>query len=502
MSDSNPPVGDAGDAKKRKASPLPDEEGHSGQRKPKYENGSVAGQDDTQPPEESDGEDYFNANNDSDDDDSGDDDDDDGPASSEEDNEALSKFQETLIEWIKTQRADGRRPMKVLSDRGIDQYSLWKYMVTKDEDEMTDDEKWALVHEVLTHPRNLRLLFREEVRRLQQQDYRKRIPGLDSLDDVAEAIKKANNIVILTGAGVSVSCGIPDFRSPNGLYAQIEDKYDLPDPQCLFDIEFLKIEPRPFFEFAKEIYPGSYTPSPTHFFIKELQKQNKLLRNYTQNIDTLEAVAGIDPVNVVTCHGSFATATCITCRRQVSSDYIKEDIMKQDIPYCEKCKDEESFYKPDIVFFGEPLPDRFGDCLKEDNGRVDLLLVMGSSLSVKPVAYIPKIISPTIPQILVNREIVARPHEFDYAYLGFADDFVHEICSRLGWTLPPSKPVVRTDSIAAPSSAGEPPATTSTTTTTWKARPKRGTMRRTRRQVMMRKMKMKKMMGGKRVYYY
>jgi NAD-dependent deacetylase sirtuin 1 len=101
---------------------------------------------------------------------------------------------------------------------------------------------------------------------------------------------------------VSVSCGIPDFRSRNGLYARLaKDFPTLPDPQAMFDINYFLKDPRPFFKFAKEIYPGQFQPSPSHRFIKLLEKRAKLLRNYSQNIDTLEQVAGIE--NVIQCHG-------------------------------------------------------------------------------------------------------------------------------------------------------------------------------------------------------
>ena len=143
---------------------------------------------------------------------------------------------------------------------------------------------------------------------LSEPPRRSKLEHVNTLEDCVELIKKSQNIIVLTGAGVSVSCGIPDFRSRDGVYARLAvDFPDLPDPQAMFDIHYFKKDPRPFFKFAREIYPGQFKPSPCHQFIKCIESSGKLLRNYTQNIDTLEQVAGIH--NVIQCHGSFATGT-------------------------------------------------------------------------------------------------------------------------------------------------------------------------------------------------
>lgn len=133
---------------------------------------------------------------------------------------------------------------------------------------------------------------------------RQKLTYVNTMSDVVQLIKNSKNIIVLTGAGVSVSCGIPDFRSRDGIYSRLaQDFPDLPDPQAMFDINYFSQDPRPFFKFAREIYPGQFKPSPCHQFIKMLEKQKKLLRNYSQNIDTLERVAGIK--NLIECHGQF-----------------------------------------------------------------------------------------------------------------------------------------------------------------------------------------------------
>jgi len=125
-----------------------------------------------------------------------------------------------------------------------------------------------------------------------------------------------------------------------------------------------------------------------------------LLRNYTQNIDTLEQQAGIE--KIIQCHGSFATATCLRCKHCVASTEIENDIMEQRIPLCTKCPSApgsdgeglpsptaQPIMKPDIVFFGEGMPDEFHRAMAFDKEECDLIIVIGSSLKVRPVALIP-----------------------------------------------------------------------------------------------------------------
>ncbi|CAF0901640.1 unnamed protein product [Brachionus calyciflorus] len=267
---------------------------------------------------------------------------------------------------------------------------------------------------------------------------RDKLPNVNTIEQCTELIHKSKNIILLTGAGCSVSCGIPDFRSRDGVYARLRvDFPDLPDPQSMFDIFYFEHDPRPFFKFAKEIYPGQFKPSLSHMFIKQLEQSGRLLRNYTQNIDTLELTADIK--NVIQCHGSFATATCTICKYKVDSEYIKDRIFNQEIPYCDKCsqivKDESEekligILKPDIVFFGEGLPEIYHKSINEDKNKCDLLIVIGSSLKVKPVANIPHLIPKDIPQILINRESLKHMN-FDIELLGDCDVIVNELLMRL-----------------------------------------------------------------------
>lgn len=166
---------------------------------------------------------------------------------------------------------------------------------------------------------------------------RKRLPVDLTFDSLVDIIDKARNIIVLTGAGISTSLGIPDFRSKSGLYNKLA-YLGLSDPQEVFDLSIFRQDPSIFYSIAKEILPVTTRFSPTHAFIKLLQDKGKLLRNYTQNIDNLEHYAGIRADRLVQCHGSFATATCQTCGYRTKGENLFEDIRNQIVSRCPRCK--------------------------------------------------------------------------------------------------------------------------------------------------------------------
>jgi hypothetical protein len=118
------------------------------------------------------------------------------------------------------------------------------------------DELWRLVAALVSQLRT-RLLPRARLG-----------AGAQTLEDACALLSRAQSIVVVTGAGISVSAGIPDFRSANGVYALVESRFQLPDPQSLFDIHYFAHDPEPFFSFAKHLYPGAYRPTASHRFIK------------------------------------------------------------------------------------------------------------------------------------------------------------------------------------------------------------------------------------------
>ncbi|KAF9949357.1 NAD-dependent protein deacetylase sirtuin-2 [Mortierella alpina] len=267
-----------------------------------------------------------------------------------------------------------------------------------------------------------------------------------SIDAIAHLINahKAKNIIVMTGAGISTAAGIKDFRSPGtGLYADLEE-YNLPFPEAVFDLEFFKKSPLPFYKLAKHLYPGGYRPTLTHYLLPLLAKKNLLLRSYTQNIDSLERLAGLNEDFLVEAHGSFTNAKCIQCEMTSDSTWVKKHIMDGDIPYCQRCS---GLVKPGITFFGEGLPLRFTKMVETDFESCDLLIVLGTSLKVEPFNKLIAKVSPRCPRLLINRERAGEElHSgFDFddkqkytiqrdaLFLGSCDEGVKKLAALCGW---------------------------------------------------------------------
>lgn len=211
------------------------------------------------------------------------------------------------------------------------------------------------------------------------------------------------NVVVMVGAGISTAAGIPDFRSPGtGLYANLA-KLKLPYPEAVFDIDYFREKPEAFYVLAKGLYPGNFHPTSFHRFIRWISDLGVLKRVYTQNIDTLERLAGVASEKIVEAHGSFAENHCIECFKEVDADTVKKAV-EDGIPCRCTCG---GLVKPDIVFFGEALPTRYFDCIDEDfNEDIDLCIVAGTSLQVSPFAQLPELVNSDVPRWLFNMEKV------------------------------------------------------------------------------------------------
>uniref|UniRef100_A0A2K6CT46 Sirtuin 3 n=1 Tax=Macaca nemestrina TaxID=9545 RepID=A0A2K6CT46_MACNE len=215
-------------------------------------------------------------------------------------------------------------------------------------------------------------------------------------------------------------------RSPgSGLYSNLQ-QYDLPYPEAIFELPFFFHNPKPFFTLAKELYPGNYKPNITHYFLRLLHDKGLLLRLYTQNIDGLERG---EPSKLD--HFTFHQQ-CIFLRPVFS--VLQADVMADRVPRCPVCT---GVVKPDIVFFGEPLPQRFLLHVV-DFPMADLLLILGTSLEVEPFASLTEAVRSSVPRLLINRDLVGplawRPRGRDVAQLGDVVHSVERLVELLGWT--------------------------------------------------------------------
>jgi len=196
---------------------------------------------------------------------------------------------------------------------------------------------------------------------------------------LAELIRRRQPCVVLTGAGVSTESGIPDFRSPTGLWAQF-------DPFEYGSIDAFRRDPVKVWSFYKPRI-GMLTgaePNPAHAALAELERIGLVEAVVTQNIDLLHDRAGSR--EVVEVHGSIRTATCPGCGERVHLARVLELLAEADVPACPSCG---GILKPDVVFFGELLPAEEIDRAFDLARRARLLLVVGSALEVHPVAGLP-----------------------------------------------------------------------------------------------------------------
>jgi NAD-dependent deacetylase len=198
---------------------------------------------------------------------------------------------------------------------------------------------------------------------------------------VADLLGAANCAVVLTGAGISVPSGIPDFRSPGtGLWENV-------DPMEVAHIDAWRRDPDRFWSFYGQRFASltDKQPNDAHVALAELERRGLIRAVITQNIDRLHRLAGTE--RLIEVHGSIDRSVCMECGGKVSIDRVVELLAAGDgAPLCEACV---APLKPDVVLFGELLPER---ALMEAQALAmdaDLMLCVGSSLEVYPVAGLP-----------------------------------------------------------------------------------------------------------------
>lgn len=182
---------------------------------------------------------------------------------------------------------------------------------------------------------------------------------------------------------------------------------------------------------ARELYPGKFHPTVSHVFIALLAAKGLLFHLFTQNIDCLERRAGVPDDLIVEAHGSFATQRCVECREPYPDDKMLEHVRAGEVPRCERCG---GLVKPDIVFFGEQLPDVFR-ARQHYPTQADMVLILGTSLTVHPFASLPETVREEAPRVLFNLERVGGigSRADDVVELGDCDAGIRKLADALGW---------------------------------------------------------------------
>jgi NAD-dependent deacetylase len=199
---------------------------------------------------------------------------------------------------------------------------------------------------------------------------------------LAELLRSADRAIALTGAGISVPSGIPDFRSPGtGLWANV-------DPMAVAHIDVFRREPERFWQFYGRRFAAlrDKRPNGAHRALAELERRGVIEAVVTQNIDGLHRLAGTR--DLIEVHGTIGTSSCLGCGERVALDEVRERLAAaaDGVPRCAACG---AALKPDVVLFGELLPER---ALSEAQALAldaDLMVCVGSSLEVYPVAGLP-----------------------------------------------------------------------------------------------------------------
>jgi NAD-dependent deacetylase len=204
------------------------------------------------------------------------------------------------------------------------------------------------------------------------------------VDRLAKLVRSARSVVALTGAGISTPSGIPDFRSPGeGLWAHV-------DPMEVVHIDTFHSDPAGFWRFYGDRFSslGSKRPNEAHRALVEMERRRLLDGVITQNIDMLHRKAGTE--TLIEVHGSIARSFCLVCGGDIPQLEVRARALgdPQGVPRCATCGDP---LKPDVVLFGEPLCDKALARARELCERADLLLCIGSSLEVYPVAGLPQL---------------------------------------------------------------------------------------------------------------
>jgi len=240
---------------------------------------------------------------------------------------------------------------------------------------------------------------------------------------VADLIRQSQRVIIFTGAGVSTESGIPDFRSPGGVW----HKYN---PEDFYYQKFISSEEsrEKYWQMSREFYEPlkKAQPNAAHKAVVELEKMGKLDCVITQNVDNLHQRAGSSPEKVIELHGTAVSVSCLTCRKKYPREEIQSWLLSGvRVPKCDSC---EGILKPDTVSFGQSMPPKETEESFRRARECDLLIVIGSSLVVQPAASIPLEAKQSGAKlVIINRDPTYHDSYADVVMHGSAGEIMSKI---------------------------------------------------------------------------
>lgn len=255
--------------------------------------------------------------------------------------------------------------------------------------------------------------------------FRRSSPDPAKFNQAAELLREAQRVVTLTGAGASTPSGIPDFRSVGtGLWSQV-------DPFVVASVWGFRENPQRFYKWMRPLASDilAAKPNSAHCALAGMEKSGKIRIIITQNIDALHQKAGSQ--RVIELHGHLRTVVCLTCMfTDDAAAFLNAYISEGVVPFCPDCGD---ILKPDIVLYGEPLPEESIVQAQEEALQCDLMLVAGSSLEVMPAADLPALaVRSGARLILVNWGMTPYDHLADVIVRGDVAKVLPQLAAALG----------------------------------------------------------------------
>jgi len=231
------------------------------------------------------------------------------------------------------------------------------------------------------------------------------------MNEIKNWIDRSNNIVIFTGAGISTESGIPDFRSPGGIWTKMSP--------IMFQ-DFLSSEANQIEAWKRKFVIDKdmeiAKPNLGHEAIANLYSKNKIIYILTQNIDNLHHDSGIPNNKIIELHGNSTYAKCLSCNRRYELSYIKTFLEKKDNNYTipPKCTECNGVIKSATISFGQPMPIKEMQIAEEAAVKSDLFFAIGSSLKVYPAASLPILAKKNGAKlVIINREATELDHLAD-----------------------------------------------------------------------------------------